>query len=100
MSGFEGDRDFPELVDYVVSALRIDDAVLRLTPERAVVLISDADASRASEVMARVMQDYRERFPALTNPPVALGFFEVVPEREEVAVKEVLPKIFRPPVAH
>ena len=100
MAGFEGDQDFPDLVDYVVSALRIDDAIFRLTPERAVVVLADADASRAGEVMERVMQDYRERFPALTRPAVSLGYFEVQPQVEEVAVKDVLPRIFRPPVAH
>ena len=41
LAGFEGDQDFPDLVDYVVSALRIDDSVLRLTNERAVVLLAD-----------------------------------------------------------
>ncbi len=100
MAGFEGDSDFPDLVDYVVSALRIDDSVLRLTRERAIVLLSDTDATRASEVMERLMQDYRERFPSITDPPVALGFFEVLPEHEEVVVKDVLPQIFRPPVSH
>ena len=45
---------FPELVDYVVSALRIDDAVFRMTRERAVVLLSDADGGRADDVMRRV----------------------------------------------
>jgi len=100
LAGFEGDHDFPDLVDYVVSALRIDDSVLRLTSERAIVLLSDSDASRAGEVMERLMLDYRERFPSLTKPAVALGFFEVLPEQEEVAVKDVLPRIFRPPVSH
>jgi hypothetical protein len=100
LAGFEGDQDFPDLVDYVVSALRIDDAVLRLTRERAIVLLSDADAARAREVMGRVVQDYRERFPSLTEPAVSLGFFEVLPEHEEIAVKDVLPHIFRPPVSH
>ena len=100
LAGFEGDLDFPDLVDYVVSALRIDDAVLRLTRERAVVLLSDADADRAGEVMERVVRDYRERFPSLSNPAVSFGFFEVLPEHEEIQVRDVLPSIFRMPVAH
>ena len=50
LAGFEGDRDFPDLVDYVVSALRIDDSVLRLTNERAVVLLADTDVGKAGEV--------------------------------------------------
>lgn len=100
LAGFEGDLEFPDLVDYVVSALRIDDAVLRLTRERAVVLLADADEGRAGEVMERVVQDYRERFPSLSHPAVSFGFYPVGPEHEEVAVKDVLPRIFRPPLAH
>ena len=43
MAGLEGDLIFPEIVDYVESALRVDDAIFRLTRERAVLVLADVD---------------------------------------------------------
>ena len=88
LAGFEGDRVFPELVDYVVSALRIDDAVFRMTRERAVVLLSDADGGRADDVMRRVIEDFRERFPSPERPAISLGFYEIGPTIQAVENRE------------
>jgi hypothetical protein len=97
LSGFEGDVDFPEIVDFIVSALRIDDAVFRMTRERAILLLTDVDESRATEIVSRLLWDYRERFPSLSEPAVGTGFFEVGPRSGPVAVRDVLPQIFASP---
>ncbi|NRA09118.1 MAG: hypothetical protein HRU02_13265 [Myxococcales bacterium] len=94
MSGFPGDRLFPEFVDYVGSALRIDDAIFRMTRERAVLLLTDVDLDSARAVMERVRGDFCDRFPTARDPAIGLGYFEVDPEFGEVALKQVLPGIF------
>jgi hypothetical protein len=101
MAGFEGDLEFPDIVEYVQSALRVDDAVFRMTRERAVVLLTDANRERAAEIMGRLLSDYREHFPSATGPAVALGYYEVEPGRVDTSAKSVLLSIFAsPPQTH
>ena len=94
ISGFLGDRLFPEFVDYVGSALRIDDAIFRMTRERAVLLLTDVDLDSARAVMERVRGDFCDRFPTARDPAISLGYFEVGPTQAAVALKQVLPEIF------
>ena len=101
MAGFEGDPVFREVVHFVESALRVDDGVFRMTRERVVLLLADVDRKKAQVVMERLLEDYREHFPAANSPALGLGYFEVAPEHGEVSVKQVLPAIFaEAPVAH
>ncbi|HEY5657805.1 MAG TPA: hypothetical protein VIY27_08435 [Myxococcota bacterium] len=101
LAGFEGDLEFPEVVDYVESALRMDDSLFRMTRERAVVLLTDVDRKRALEIMERLLHEFRERFPSLTEPTVALGYYEVAPGDVPAIAKVVLPHIFEgSPQAH
>jgi hypothetical protein len=94
LAGFEGDVDFPGVVDFVHSALRVDDAVFRMTRERAVVLLTDVTEEGATEIIERLMNDYREHFPSTSGPAVGIGYFEVAPGNTAVSVKLVLPHIF------
>jgi len=101
LAGFEGDLEFPEVVDYVESALRMDDALFRMTRERAVVLLTDVNHDRALEIMDRLLTEFRERFPSLSEPTVALGYYEVAPGGVPASAKRVLPRIFASsPQAH
>jgi len=101
MAGFEGDLEFPDIVAYVQSALRVDDALFRMTRERAVVLLTDADEARAAEIMERLLSDYREHFPSATAPAVALGYHEIEPGSADTSAKSVLLSIFAgPPQTH
>ena len=101
MAGFESDPLYPEIVDFVESALRVDDAMMRLTRERTVLFLADVDQSRAEAIMQRILFDFRERFPAVAEPAVSLGYFEVTPELQDVSVKKVLPAVFTaPPGTH
>lgn len=95
MSGIEGDLLFPEMVNYVGSALRMDDAIFRMTRERAVFMLTDADRPRAEEIMQRLILGFHESFTPVQEPEVCLEFFEVTPETAEVSVREVLPSLFR-----
>lgn len=94
ISGVQEDRLFPEFVDYVGSALRIDDAIFRMTRERAVLLLTDVDVESARAVMERIWRTFCDRFPSVCDPVVGLGYFEVNPAETEVALKQVLPEIF------
>jgi hypothetical protein len=103
MAGFEGDPLYPEIVDFIESALRVDDAVLRITRERTVLFLADVDQTQthAEAIMERILLDFRERFPAMEDPAVSLGYFEVTPELRDVSVKKVLPAVFAaPPGTH
>jgi hypothetical protein len=101
LAGIEGDLEFPEIVDYVESALRMDDLLFRMTRERAVVLLTDVDRSRALEIMERLLTEFRERFPSLADPTLTLGYYEVAPGGLPANAKRVLPRIFAgSPQAH
>ena len=96
LSGFEGDLLFPEVVDFLASALRMDDAILRLTRERVVLLLTDVDRAGAERIVRRILQDFCERFATLEQPRVRLGWFEVPPGTATLTVKQVLPAVFCP----
>ena len=101
LSGFEGDALFPEIVDYIESALRVDDSVFRLTRERVVLLLTDVDTEKASGIVHRLLGEFRENFPSPCEPSVGLGYFEVAPGVADVSVKAVLPTLFAtPPKSH
>jgi len=99
-AGAEGDLVFPELIDFFESALRVDDAIFRMTRERAILVLADVDRARAEEIVERMVNEFRERFAAASDPNVALGYFEVTPEIVEVSVKQVLPAVFDPTAAN
>jgi hypothetical protein len=94
VAGDETDRLAPEFLAYVESALRVEDAVFRLTRERAVLFLADVDRQQAREILDRLSREFAQRFPALAAPRVALGFFEVAPGCSELQVKDVLPAVF------
>ena len=101
LAGFEGDSVFAEVVDFVESALRVDDSVFRMTSERVVLLLTDVDESGARRVVTRILEDFREHFPAPTDPPLALGYFQISTESGEPTAKDVLPRLFAsPPPCH
>ena len=97
MSGLESDLLFPEIVDFVGSALRVDDTIFRMTRNRAVFFLADADETQASEIMQRVLSGFHERFATTQKSVVSLTYFEVTPETNDVSVKQVLPALFAPP---
>jgi hypothetical protein len=103
MSGIEGDLMFPEMVDYVASALRIDDGIFRMTRERVIFFIADADRPRAEEIMQRLLVGFREHFTPSQEERVTFGYFEVEPGMGGLTVRKVLPALFAsapPPVAY
>ena len=96
VAGREGDLLFPEVVDFLASALRMDDSILRLTRERVVLMLTDIDRAGAEQIVQRILQDFCERFATMDEPRVRLGYFEVRPGTSVLTVKEVLPAVFCP----
>jgi len=96
IAGREGDLLFPEVIDFFESVLRVDDAIFRMTRERALLVLADVDRERAGEIVERLLGGFRERFSPAVDPEIDFGFFEVTPEERDVSVKHVLRAVFLP----
>ncbi len=90
----EGDLLAPEVIDFIESALRVEDAIFRMTRERAVLFLTDVGRDQAERILLRIVSDFRERFPAASGPDVRFGYFEVRPDTRSVGLKDVLPSVF------
>ena len=69
----EGDLLFPEFVEYLKSALRMEDGIFRMTRERAVIHLADVDVATATGVIERLMADFEKislRFAGIRSAPV------------------------------
>lgn len=99
MAGFEGDPLFPEIVDFVESALRVDDSIVRITRERSVLFLTDVDRDGAERIVERILSGFCERFCPAEDPAVSVGYFEVTPASKKLTVKEVLPALFASPLS-
>jgi len=96
MSGDPSDLDFPEVVDFVESELRVEDAIFRMTRERVVLFVADVDEPGAREIMERILIGFQERSSTIEPPVVGLRYFEVRPKALDLSVKQVLPTLFMP----
>ena len=94
LAGREEDLLVPELLRYIESALRMEDAIFRMTRERAVLFVSDVDLSKAERIVERLVRGFQERFPTTEPVDVVLGYYEVAAGSREVSAKEILPSIF------
>ena len=97
ISGGEDDLLFPELVSFVGSSLRVDDAIFRMTRNRSVLFLADADRECAMEIMERILKDFRERFAVSEESVIRFSYFEIGPGMPRATLKEILPVLFVPP---
>jgi len=100
LAGEEGDSSFPEFVLFLQSALRVEDAIFRMTRERAVIHLADLDQQRAEEVFGRLLSDFVEEFPSMAEPHFDVRYYEVKPGASSVRVKDVLTEIFAAKTLH
>lgn len=96
IAGREGDLVAPEFIEFVESALRVEDTVFRMLRERAVLLLTDVDRRRAEAILARLRTDFAAQFAPSAGLDIALGFYEVGPGTNGAAAKQILPAIFGP----
>ena len=90
----EGDLLFPDYLAYLESALRVEDQIFRMTRERAVLYLSDVDATCAAEVLVRIFGEFCEEFPTAEAPEFEQRMLEVTPGIGPLSVKEVLTSVF------
>lgn len=100
LTGEDGDRQFPEFVAFLQSALRVEDAIFRMTRERAVVHLADLDQDRAEEVFGRLVSDFSDEFPSMSEPRFQVRYYVVKPGSSSVRVKDVLTEIFAAKTVH
>jgi len=90
----EGDLLFPDYLAYLESALRVEDQIFRMTRERAVLYLSDVDATRAAEVLVRIFGEFCDEFPSTEAPEFEQRMLEIKPGLGPLTVKEVLTAVF------
>ena len=90
----EGDLLFPDYIAYLESALRVEDQIFRMTRERAVLHLSDVDATAAAEVLVRIFSEFCDEFPTSEAPEFAQRMLEIRPGVGPLTVKEVLTSVF------
>ncbi|MAE95698.1 MAG: hypothetical protein CL910_13665 [Deltaproteobacteria bacterium] len=96
IAGDEADLLAPEFIDYVESALRVEDSVFRLLRGRAVLLLTDVTQERAASVLGRIRDDFVSRFAPRDGFEVQLGYYQVEGAQKVALAKEILPIIFDP----
>lgn len=96
VAGSDGDLMVPELIGFMESALRVEDAIFRMTRERAVLFLADVNLEQATGIVDRLVSDFSAKFPAASQPGIRMGFYQVEPGCDELAVKDVLPAVFPP----
>jgi len=94
MAGPEGELLLPDLFRFLEGSLRVEDAIFRLTRERAVLFLADVDEAGARRVVDRLVRGFEEHFPSARPPDLQLGFYEVPPSCGELRLKDVLPVVF------
>jgi len=94
LAGQNGDPMIPELMDYMESALRMEDAVFRMTRERSVLFLTDVDRDQAEGIVGRLVETFGERFPTSKPPSLDLGFCEVDPAGRLPALRDALLDVF------
>ena len=95
-----GDSLFSEFVEFLRSALRVEDGIYRMTRERAVIHLADLDTDGGQLVFNRLLDDFIEEFPAAKEPNFAINFFLVKAGTENVQTKAVLTEIFPSRMLH
>lgn len=96
----QGDARFPDFIDYLQGALRVEDAIFRMTRERAVVHLADCSLEQGEKVLDRLANQFLNEFPSLSALEYVRHGFEVKPGTERPRVKDVLTTIFQPRILH
>ena len=96
VAGRDGDPSIPDFMDYVESALRMEDAIFRMTRERSVLFLTDVDAPKARDVLDRLLESFAEQVASPKPPAVRLGFADVPAGPQAPLLRDVLLEAFPP----
>lgn len=94
VAGRDGDPLIPEFMDFVESALRVEDSIFRMTRERSVLFLTDVDRSRAEGIVGRLLESFSEQVSVTKPPGVKLGFAEIPPGPTAPLLRDVLLEAF------
>ena len=94
LAAAEGEPRFRDFVDYLQSALRVEDGVYRMTRDRVVLHLADVDRAMAAEVLERLYVRFQAEFPHTGDTGYEARYVEVRPGGGEPTVKDVLPTLF------
>lgn len=100
MASGTGNTLFPEFVEFLRSALRVEDGIYRMTRERAVIHLADLDLEGGQSVFNRLLDEFMEEFPAAKEPEFAINFHLVGAGTENVKSRDVLTEIFPSRMLH
>lgn len=95
-----GDLLFPEFVEFLRSALRVEDGIYRMTRERAVVHLADLDMDSGRSVFNRLLDEFLEEFPAAKEPSFEINSYPVEAGGEKLQNKQLLREIFPSRLIH
>jgi GGDEF domain-containing protein len=90
VAGRDGDPQISDFMDFVESALRMEDAIFRMTRERSVLFLSDVERTRAEDVVDRLLQSFAEQTASPKPPAVTLGYAVVRPGGDVPLLRDVL----------
>ena len=96
----QGDGRFPEYMDFLKGSLRVEDAIFRMTRERAVIHLADCTQEQADKILDRLESQFLSEFPSLSQLAFVRHAFAVKPGAQKPRVKDVLTEIFKPRVLH
>lgn len=100
MTSEVGNRLFPEFVDFLRSALRVEDGIYRMTRERAVIHLADLDMDGGQSVFNRLLEEFVEEFPMAKEPAFDINFYLAEAGNEMLANKQILAEIFPSRILH
>ena len=94
LTSHRGDSRFPDFIDFLQSALRVEDGIFRMTRERVVLHLADVDTATATDVLTRLLARFHDEFPSSTEAAFTPYFVAIEPGSAEPSVKDVLPTLF------
>jgi GGDEF domain-containing protein len=95
-----GNSLFPEFVEFLRSALRVEDGIYRMTRERAVIHLADLDMEGGHTVFNRLLEEFNEEFPMAKEPNFDINYCLARAGDKALGSKEILADIFPSRVLH
>jgi hypothetical protein len=94
------DTAFPDFIDYVASALRVEDGIFRMTRERIVIQLTDVSREAADVILERLQAGFEREFPMSASPSLQIRCYPVEGGEEILRVRDVLMRIFSVSMMH
>jgi len=100
LAAADGDPVFPDFVEFLRSALRVEDGVHRMMRERAVLYLADVEPSAAREILDRLLDEFAREVPVSVGPELEIRLLAVRPGMGGLRVRDVLTEVFRARTLH